>query len=205
MSEKQREDVVVVESVNGYFSYHLAYPGNKTKALCGSKTLMMPTKVPTAAWGCETHLGESYCRACEVSVGLTPSAKRVVFCVDDVRKLSLTAVDGFVPPNQCEAQQPGLDEMRRISSYLLARPVSVRLFRGGRDGFIAAYGPVGVVFNADVIPAAWFRMPLKEPQIALLLHELAHETTYNHEAPQYRRALSLLGARLALAFWSGAL
>ncbi len=55
----------IVETVIGYFSYHLSETGkNGSKPLCDCKTTMMHTGIPLSAWGVKSHLGEKWCKEC---------------------------------------------------------------------------------------------------------------------------------------------
>ena len=59
----------VVETVHGYWNYHLSR-GEGATPLCGSRTLMMHTQIPVDTWGHESHLPNSWCRECEARAGL---------------------------------------------------------------------------------------------------------------------------------------
>lgn len=54
--------VVIVESVNGNWFYHLAVTGQTSKALCGAWTMHSGAKVDS--WGFVRHNKERYCAKC---------------------------------------------------------------------------------------------------------------------------------------------
>lgn len=59
------EQLEVVESIAGTYSYHLRVP-SQTVTLCGRKRhQFITTEVPLRAWGFRGHLRERYCSECE--------------------------------------------------------------------------------------------------------------------------------------------
>lgn len=54
----------IVETVYGYYSYHLSETGKAGQlTLCGRKDVMQ-TEVPLSAWGFVGHLNEKWCKDC---------------------------------------------------------------------------------------------------------------------------------------------
>ncbi len=54
----------VVETIYGYFSYHLSETGrNGSQTLCNRRDVMQ-TSVLISSWGKKSHLGEKWCEKC---------------------------------------------------------------------------------------------------------------------------------------------
>jgi len=54
----------IVETISGYYYYHLSETGkNASITLCGRKDVMQ-TSIPISAWGNKSHLGEKWCKKC---------------------------------------------------------------------------------------------------------------------------------------------
>jgi hypothetical protein len=65
-------------------------------------------------------------------------------------------------------------------------------------GFSACYGGREMLINRARVGKAWFD-ELDERSVGLIIHELGHELSSNHLSDEYYRALTKLGARLAIA------
>ncbi|MBS0304960.1 MAG: hypothetical protein JSR43_06200 [Proteobacteria bacterium] len=65
-TEAERNELVVTEASDGYWSYHLSRRVSLMRSLCGKATL--PTAIPVSAWGSkpEENLPKAptYCQAC---------------------------------------------------------------------------------------------------------------------------------------------
>lgn len=93
-----------------------------------------------------------------------------------------------------------------IGEKVLERKVRV-LFESGRftDPWGANYGHATLTFNYERLGKRWFedcigphRAALTAPVLSLILHELGHEFEENHLTDDFHRALTRIGAKLAI-------
>lgn len=87
---------------------------------------------------------------------------------------------------------------KAIAFELLGAEVSIKMADDPGWRFQACYGQRELIVNRAKAP--WFfKDPCSEESLDLLIHELGHEYEENHLSASYYRALSSLGARLAVA------
>jgi hypothetical protein len=88
--------------------------------------------------------------------------------------------------------------IKRLSKALFGFEVSVGIVSDMSFGFSACYGGREMLINRARVGKAWFD-ELDERSVGLIIHELGHELSSNHLSDEYYRALTKLGARLAIA------
>ncbi|MGG5819360.1 ATP-binding protein [Falsiroseomonas sp. HW251] len=89
---------------------------------------------------------------------------------------------------------------KRLAKVLVGHPIRVEIANEPRIFWAACYGPEGTLFlNKGRLGAAFFAKGPSEPVLDLLIHELGHEYCGDHLSDRYYRALTRLGARLAVA------
>lgn len=97
------------------------------------------------------------------------------------------------------AMQAHADWARRVARQLIGRDIAVRFYPRFNDRSAAAYGGGELQYNVGVLGKAYFERPIGIEHVDLLLHELGHEYEGNHLDAGFHRALTRLGAQLALA------
>ena len=89
---------------------------------------------------------------------------------------------------------------KRLAQVMVRRSIEVRIAVEPDVWWAACYGPCGVMhLNKGRLGAAFFAEGASERVLDLLIHELGHEYCADHLSKDYYRALTKLGARLALA------
>jgi hypothetical protein len=104
-------------------------------------------------------------------------------------------VNRLVPTAQ---EQKMLDGIKRLARVLIGREIEVIIFSDARDSASAKYGNREMLINKVRVGRSWFDA-LDERSLDLIIHELGHEYEGNHLSEGYYRALTKLGARLAVA------
>lgn len=86
-----------------------------------------------------------------------------------------------------------------LARHLLGHAILVRFYeRLNDDHILACYGDSKLTFNMRRLGKRWFEGPLQKKHLDLLIHEFGHDISGDHLSSQYYRALTMLGAKLAL-------
>lgn len=125
------------------------------------------------------------------AVGAVPSAGSV-FPTDPGTVVPLEPVE----PTEQEAKM--LVGIKRLARVLIGADIEVVVISNHRDNSAARYGNRYMMVNRPKVGRKWFEA-LDETSVGLILHELGHEYEGNHLSEAYYRALTKLGARLAIA------
>jgi hypothetical protein len=89
---------------------------------------------------------------------------------------------------------------QRMALILLQSPIRVEFYQRFNDPMsAAAYGSGCLQFSVSRLGRGWFEGPITEAHVDLLLHEFGHHYESDHLSRNYYKALTSLGARLALA------
>jgi hypothetical protein len=99
-------------------------------------------------------------------------------------------------PNAQEAKM--IAGIKRIARVLIGADIEVEIISDSKAGFSACYGGRSMTVNKFRVGNGWFA-ELNETSVGLVIHELGHEYASNHLSDDYYRALTKLGARLAIA------
>lgn len=87
----------------------------------------------------------------------------------------------------------------RLGQALLGTDIDVEFYARFNDPMTqAAYGGRRLQFAVNRLGRAWFRGPLREEQLDLVLHEFGHHFASDHLSRDYYNALSRLGAKAAM-------
>lgn len=124
-------------------------------------------------------------------VGVMPSAGSV-FPTDPGKIVPMEPVE----PTDQEAKM--IAGIKRLARVLIGAEIGVDLINNHRDSAAARYGRRHMMVNRARLGRRWFEA-LDENSVSLIIHELGHEYEGNHLSENYYRALTKLGARLALA------
>lgn len=124
---------------------------------------------------------------------VTPSPK--AFSVDPDAPL-LKTVD---PSTWTDAERLRVKGIRRVARALIDTDIAVRMADDRGWPFDAAYGDGELTLNRARLGPDWFRGPLTERVLALVIHELGHHYASDHLSASYHDALCRLGARLGLS------
>ncbi len=88
--------------------------------------------------------------------------------------------------------------IKRLARTLIGADISVDIVNSHRESAAARYGHRHMMVNRAKVGRKWFDV-LDESSVSLIIHELGHEYSSNHLSEAYYRALTNLGARLAIA------
>lgn len=124
---------------------------------------------------------------------VTPSNASVAFCAE--------GEDVSIDPSKWKGAAPAIvQKLGDLAAALLDQFVAVHLVNDPRsyNACYAAGSPL--VFNVRRLSWAWFGESgiLEEKHLDLLLHELGHHYAEDHLSEEYHKALTRLGAKLAL-------
>ncbi len=98
------------------------------------------------------------------------------------------------------AQRAVVALYERLAPHLIDRGIEVRIVVAPRNKFRACYGPRWPLdLNSPHLGRRFFESGCSNDVLDLLIHELGHEYESNHLSEGYYRALTRIGARLALA------
>jgi hypothetical protein len=88
----------------------------------------------------------------------------------------------------------------RLAPHMIGRPIEVRIVLAPNNKFQACFGPGSPLdLNHPHLGDRFFEAGCSPRTLDLLIHELGHEYESNHLSQGYYRALTKIGARLALA------
>lgn len=105
-----------------------------------------------------------------------------------------------IPPEDWSAEERATVELyKRLAPHLVHRPIKV-VMAFTKNKWRACYGPAGTLYlNKRLLSRAFFAGGASEDALGLLIHEMGHEYSGDHLSTEYYRALTKVGARLALA------
>ncbi|WP_120010748.1 ATP-binding protein [Teichococcus vastitatis] len=99
-----------------------------------------------------------------------------------------------------DAEQALVALYQRLAPHLIGQPIEVKLALAPDAFWAACYGPAGPLYlNRPKLGRRFFKGGASEEALDLLIHELGHHYAGDHLSDDYYRALTKLGARLALA------
>ena len=124
---------------------------------------------------------------------ITPSPKAFS---DDPDAPQLKTVD---PSSWSGDERVRVQGIRRVARTLIDTDIVVRIADDDGWRFDAAYGGGELILNRARLGPDWFRGPLTERVLALVIHELGHHYAADHLSASYHEALCRLGARLGLS------
>jgi hypothetical protein len=107
----------------------------------------------------------------------------------------------LLPREEWSAEQVSIVILyQRLAPYLINREIDVRLVVAPNNNFLACFGPRSPLdLNLPKLGKGFFQSGYSQRVLDLLIHELGHEYESNHLSANYYRALTRIGARLALA------
>jgi len=88
------------------------------------------------------------------------------------------------------------DFVQRLAREVMGVEIGVQFLQSFNAS--AAYGSRQMTFNVGRLGVSWFEGPLREEQIDLVIHELAHEYSDNHLSKDYNDALTRIGAKAVM-------
>lgn len=89
---------------------------------------------------------------------------------------------------------------RRVARDVLGVEICVEFYARFNDFSVtAAYRPGVLQFAYNRLGRSYFQGPITAAQVDLLIHELGHHFAADHLSESYHRALTRIGARLAMA------
>jgi len=127
----------------------------------------------------------------------------------NVRRIEVPSSGRLFPtdPGQAvlaEPKEPTAQEakmiagIKRLARVLIGADIGVTMISEWSDNASARYGRRHMMLNRAKLGRQWFEA-LDERSVGLIIHELGHEYEGNHLSENYYRALTKLGARLAIA------
>lgn len=104
----------------------------------------------------------------------------------------------MVPIEPTEQEAKMITGIKRLARTLIGAEIAVDIINNHRENAAARYGHRHMMVNKAKVGRKWFDA-LDEASVGLIIHELGHEYETNHLLEGYYRALTKLGARLAIA------
>lgn len=104
------------------------------------------------------------------------------------------------PLEQTEVMRLYADWCRRVARRVIGQDIRVEFYDRFNDFSVrAAYGGGVLQFAYNRLGKRFFEAPISAEQIDLLIHELGHHYADDHLSEDYYRALTRIGAELAIA------
>lgn len=105
----------------------------------------------------------------------------------------------YLEPNEWSEGMKGVAALAvALGAVLVDKKIQVNMCEAPTASIRAMWAGTTMTFNVSVLGKKWFEKGPTEDQISLIIHELGHNFESDHLSKEYYRALTRLGARLAL-------
>jgi len=86
--------------------------------------------------------------------------------------------------------------VRTFAQHVIGHAIQVDFLKAFNA--TASYGGRRMSFNVGKLGSGWFKGPLRQEQVDLVIHELGHEHEANHLSKAYNDALTLIGSKAVM-------